>query len=67
MTRRTTDLNDPAAPEGVADVLRFAAEKMREQASELQSAHQDRHVGKVWDRIARLLDATATRVEKTIG
>lgn len=63
---RTTDLNDPAAPQGVPDVLRFAAEKMREQTSELQSAHQDANAGKVWNRIARILETAAARVERTL-
>lgn len=64
---RTTDLNEPASPEDVPAVLQYAAEKMREQASELQSAWQDKNAGKVWDIIARELDRAAERIASKIG
>jgi hypothetical protein len=62
---RNLDL-DTDAPENVQAILRRAAEQYRESASELQSAWQDRNAGKVWDRIARILERAADQVEKTI-
>jgi hypothetical protein len=67
MTTQTTDLNDPAAPDGIPDVLRTAADKMREATTELQGAWQDKSAGKVWERIAKELERCATRVEQIIN
>lgn len=63
---KTTDLNEPDAPDAIPGVLRRAAEKMREQASELAVAHQDRHAGKPWTVIAEELDRAAARIEAKI-
>lgn len=60
---QTTDLNEPGAPEHIPGVLRRAATKMREQAAELRSAHQDRHAGAPWLVIAAELDRAAARIE----
>lgn len=66
MPVRSTDLNDPAAPDGVARILRNAADLMREQASELDSAWQDKGAGKPWDMIAKELEACATKIERKL-
>lgn len=67
MTTRTTDLNEPAAPDGIPDVLRYAADKMRDANSELEAAWQDKGAGNVWSHIATELERTALRVEKIIA
>lgn len=64
---RTTDLDSPASPEGIPQVLRYAAEKMREQNAELEAAWQDKGAGNVWSHIATELERTAVRVEKIIA
>lgn len=67
MTKNTTDLADPDAPEHIPQVLRQAANQMREQAAELQSAWQDRHAGNPWLKVAKELDLAATRIEKALS
>lgn len=62
----TTDLNEPSAPDGIPDVLRRAAEKMCEQAAELQAAWGDRRAGRPWMLIAKELDKTAFRIERLL-
>lgn len=64
---QTTDLNDPTAPDGVPDVLRAAANKMREQSAELNSAWQEGGAGRPWDMIADELERAATRITKRLG
>lgn len=54
---------DVAAPEDVAKSLRAAAERYRESAVELSSAWQDQNAGKVWNRIATILEAAAKKVD----
>ena len=64
MPANSADLNEPASPNKIADVLRNAAQKMYEDARELEAAWQDSEAGRVWHRIARELDRTANRVEQ---
>lgn len=63
---QTTDLNDPAAPDGVPAVLRAAASKMREQAFELAAAWQDKGAGEPWLVVANELDRAASRIAKKV-
>jgi acyl-CoA reductase-like NAD-dependent aldehyde dehydrogenase len=60
---RSTDL-DLDAPEKVAGVLRAAAEQYRESASELAVAWQDKNAGKVWARLARILERAADQCDR---
>lgn len=63
----TTDLNDPDSPDQIPPLLRRAADKMRESASELASAGGDKGAGAPWKMIARELDRAATRIEKELS
>jgi hypothetical protein len=64
--KKPTDL-DVASPENVPMVLRVAADMFRESAVELAAAWQDQNAGKVWDRIANILDAAAYKIEKKLS
>lgn len=64
MTNRSTDLNDPATPEDIPQIMRNAAQKMREQTGELQSAWQDAGAGRVWTSIAKELEKSADRIAR---
>lgn len=55
---------DVESPDQVASILRDAAEKFYESASELASAWTDRNAGKCWEHIARKLEQCADRIEK---
>ena len=66
MAMKTSDLNEPAAPEAIPTVLRFAADKMLEQAAELESAWQDKNAGKPWGMIALELQRAADRIESKL-
>ncbi len=59
---QTTDLNEPSAPDAIPDVLRYAATKIREQASELDVSWQDKGAGRPWNMIADELERAATRI-----
>jgi acyl-CoA reductase-like NAD-dependent aldehyde dehydrogenase len=50
---------DVDTPEKVAEVLRRAAQRFNESASELESAWQDRNAGKVWVKFAEILERAA--------
>jgi acyl-CoA reductase-like NAD-dependent aldehyde dehydrogenase len=61
------DLNlDVDTPEKVAAVLRDAAEVFRDSAEELASAWQDRHAGRVWREIAKVLERAAVSCDKAV-
>lgn len=63
----TKKLNlDVASPEGVAHVLRAAADRFADDACNLNSAWQDKS-GRVWMRIARVLDHAAVRCEQIVN
>jgi len=55
---------DVDAPDKVSDILRDAAEDYYESASELGSAWTDRSAGRVWTRIAKILEAAADKIDK---
>lgn len=62
---RSLDL-DVDSPEKVARILRDAAESYYESASELESAWQDSGAGRPWEKIAKILEAAADRVDKAV-
>lgn len=64
MSRFRGDLDACDAPDGVAAELRYAADKMREAQSELQSVWQDRGAGASWLIVARELERCAQRLDK---
>lgn len=57
---------DVSSPEHVPAVLRLTADKYREDAAGLDSAHQDKSAGRPWRKIARMLDSVADRIAKAI-
>jgi len=62
---KRTDLhNQVSSPPEVAMILRTAAECYAESAMELGITWQDQHCGRVWNRLARVLDAAAERCDK---
>ncbi len=63
MTTIDIDL-DVATPEECIKVLRIAAEKYHESASELVSAWQDKNAGRFWYHAAIGLESLADRLEK---
>ena len=62
----TTDLQDAASPEDVADILRRAADHFRDSRIELQAAWQDDNAGIVWEKLATRLESCAAACEKTV-
>ena len=54
----STDL-DQATPEDIARVLRNAAQRFYEARGELQSAWQDKQAGRVWSKLAKILERAA--------
>lgn len=65
MARGKTDL-DVDTPEDVPEVLRQAAQDFYESQAELESAWQDKHTGKVWEKIAQILERAAAQIEKVL-
>lgn len=63
---KQTDL-DVDAPEKVPDVLRDAAQDYYESAAELPAYHGDPGAGRIWSKIARILERAAESVEKEIA
>lgn len=61
-----TDLDQPDGPDAIPHVLRNAADRMRDQAADLDSAWQDKNVGDPWRKIAAELELAATRIERRI-
>ena len=59
----STDLDDAGLPSDVPGILRRAAQKMLEDGSELDSAHQDKNAGRPWRKIAKELERAADRIE----
>ena len=57
---------DVDAPEKVADVLRDAAQAYGESASELESAWQDEGAGEPWEKIAKILDDAAAKIDRVV-
>lgn len=58
---------DVDAPDQVADVLRAAAQEYFEAEEELSSAWQDPQAGKVWTKIARILERAANQVDRAVS
>jgi hypothetical protein len=65
MNRNDLDL-DVDAPDKVAPVLRRAAEKFYESASELEAAWQDKAAGRPWIKIAQILERAANSIDKAL-
>lgn len=63
MTTKSLDL-DITTPKALAAILRNAADKYYESATELESAWQDKNAGKIWERYAKELERAATRCEQ---
>jgi len=64
---RTKSLDlDVDAPDKVSQVLRDAAEAFYESAGELEGAWQDPGAGKPWEKIAKILEAAADKIDKQI-
>jgi hypothetical protein len=55
---------DVDTPEKVAGVLRDAADAYYQAESELSSAWDDPNAGKVWTKIARILERAAVSIDK---
>lgn len=55
---------DVDSPDKVSTVLRNAAEAYNDSASELASAWQDSSAGKPWEKIARILEQAADRIDR---
>jgi len=58
---------DVDAPQKVPAILRRAAQRYAEDASELDSSWQDRSAGKPWRAIARVLERAADTIERAVG
>jgi hypothetical protein len=57
---------DVDSPEKLAGVLRLAAQRFNESAGELESAWQDKNAGKVWERMARILERATDSCERAM-
>jgi hypothetical protein len=62
----TTMSLDVDAPEHVSAVLNRAATAYYESAGILESAWQDPNAGKVWEKIALILEKAATQIDKIV-
>ncbi len=59
------DMNlDVSVPEEVPNVLRTSADAYYQAENELSAAWQDPNAGRVWTRIARILESAAAKIEK---
>ena len=63
---KTIDIN-VAAPDMLAKALREAAQEYRESQLELSASWGDLEAGKVWDKLADILDATADKCDEAIA
>ncbi len=61
----TFDL-DAASPSQVPQVLRDAAQKYREDASDLQDCWQDASAGRIWLALAKALDRAADDTDRVL-
>jgi hypothetical protein len=62
-----TDLDlNVAAPEDLPKVLRYAADCYYESRGDLSAAWQDMEAGRIWLKLAKLLEATAVKAEEII-
>lgn len=67
MTQNPKMSLDVSAPWHVPAVLAFVAQKYREDASELQAAHQTDHAGREWEWLARELEKLDARYRKYLA
>jgi len=65
MPRGDLDL-DVDSPEEVAEILRNAAREYEEATLELESAWQEKEAGKIWGKIAKILEQAAAKIEKIV-
>ena len=66
MTTKDSLSLDVSHPTDVASILRNAAEAYCASAIELESAWQDPTAGRPWNKIAAILERTATQIEGKI-
>lgn len=59
---KPTDL-DVDSPEKVPGILRNAAQDYWQSVEELSASWQDKEAGKIWGRIAGILEVAANRIE----
>ncbi len=59
------DLN-AASPSQIPGILSAAADKFREDASELQHCWQDQSAGRIWNALATVLDRAAKDARATL-
>jgi len=57
---------DVDAPDKVSRILRNAAEAYYDSSSELEAAWQDREAGRPWEKIAKILEAAADKIDKMV-
>ena len=57
---------DVDTPENVPGVLRAAAQEYLESELELEGAWQDKQAGKVWAKIAKILERAADQIDKLL-
>jgi len=62
-----TDLDETPFPHEIPQVLRNAAQLMREQASDLQSAWGDPQAGLIWSDFAKILERAATSCDTALA
>ena len=63
---KRTDISECAAPDEVPDTLRALAQRMIEDAGDLESAWQDKQAGHPWIMIARILERAADQIERKL-
>lgn len=54
------------APNQLSDVLREAADAMRESRANLQAAWCDPNAGYVWEELAKILDRAAASTDRAV-
>lgn len=64
MNKPQTDLLLAGSPVDLIEALRMAAQRYRQDASDLKSVWQDDSAGAIWDFSADLLEVAATKIEK---
>lgn len=63
---KRTDL-DVDAPDKVSNILRYVAEEYRNSAIELPGIWQDKNAGKVWAKIATVLERAANSIDTIVN
>lgn len=65
MPMKTMNIN-VNAPNQLADVLREAADAMRESRASLQIEWCDEDAGRVWEELAKILDRAAASTDRAV-